>query len=275
MRAFSVLGLILGFLLGLSFITARAESDIESNVVSPTQRNPGITAQELQAVLSSDVVKAIERSETLSFSPDDSKFWAQKAKQVHQTAPVSEGDPGVKYDVIIQIGHFPRKTGKTGGQGKLVSEQEIAALIAVGLVQKLSTLEVNSKAIKALLVGADDFRPGLQSKIFLSLHTDSTTASPCSVKPSVGYEKIGDAKGMHAIALALAITLGLNAENFMKDNYTTNLSGYYAYKSFKTEHFKGLLEMSELSCPKQEVELLERAALLSSNLAVAVQFALR
>ena len=80
---------------------------------------------------------------------------------------------------------------------------------------------------------------------------------------------------MHGIALALAITLGLDAEKFMRDNYTADEAGYYAFKSVQTDNFKGLLEMSELTCPDQEGKLLTSAATLAANLATAIQFGLR
>ncbi len=239
-----------------------------------TDTVPGITEPELQELLSSELSTIIKPSSELAFSPDDIKFWAEKAKQIHASAPVLKGDPNDSYDVIIQIGHYPRKKGKTGGQGKHVNEQQISALVGTGVIQKLSVLKSKGKPLKSLLIGADDYNKGIKTKIFLSLHTDASL-NPCTLSPSVGYQDTGDAKGMHGIALALAITLDLNSESFMRDNYTKNLSGYYAYSSINAEYFKGLLEMSELTCKKQEELLLERAAVLSSNLALAIQFALR
>jgi hypothetical protein len=262
------------FLLSAVVIAActwSAAADPEDAGKGPTveKRAPGISEADLRGLLTSDLAGQIEVPTGLAFSDENLKFWMDRAKQAHAKAPVSTGNANETYDAIIQIGHYPRKTGKTGGQGRLVNEQEIAALVAVGIVQRLEKLK-----IKTLLVGADNYNSGLKSKIFLSLHTDSA-AKPCSVSPSVGYEKIADAKGMHGIALALAITLELDSQQFMRDNYTTNLSGYYAYRQFNTQYFKGLLEMSELTCPKQEEKLLLRAPDLSANLARAIQFALR
>jgi hypothetical protein len=150
----------------------------------------------------------------------------------------------------------------------------MAALVGVGLVQQLATLKIGKSPISVLLVGADDYEKKLRSRIFLALHTDAADAK-CAVGPSVRYQKISDATGMHAIALALAITLTKDASKFMNDNYTRDEAGYYAFSQFDTKDFKGLLEMSELTCEDQEKALLERAALLSTNLAYAVQFALR
>lgn len=269
MRAFVTI------LFGLCFsLPISASPDLGGPAATASAAVAGIGSAELQDVLSSPLRRQLRAPPARAFSEDDLKFWADKARQAHRAAPVARGDASRGYDIIIQIGHYPRKKGKTGGQGKLVNEQEAAALVAVGTVQKLSGLSANGAKIRALLVGADDYTPKLKSKIFLALHTDSSGKS-CSLGPSVGYQKVGDASGMHGIALALAITLGLDAEKFMRDNYTAALAGYYAYSDFQTERFKGILEMSELTCERQEAKLLTGAATLSANLATAIQFALR
>ncbi|UVO28157.1 hypothetical protein [Bradyrhizobium arachidis] len=251
-----------------------AQSDLNDEGLAAQSPAPGITKEELAILLKTEFASNLKRPSPLAFSDDDAKFWAGKAKTAHKNAPVERGDLAKTYDVVVQIGHYPRKTGRTGGQGKFVSEQEIAALVAVGLQQQLAKLKNGKQPFSVLLVGADDYTAHLKSKIFLALHTDAA-ARQCVVGPSVAYQKIGDASGMHAIALALAITLGKDAERFMNDNYTKDEAGYYAFKQFDTTEFKGLLEMSELTCPDQEKALLERAAALSTNLAYAVQFALR
>lgn len=200
---------------------------------------------------------------------------ADRAKRIHDRTSVRSGDTKQNYDLILQIGHFKRKTGKTGGSGRLVSEQQIAALVGVELLEKLASVRNDGADIKTLLIGADNITPGLKTRIFLALHTDAAENS-CAVGPSVGYHNKGDAKGMHGIAVALACTLRLkDAAQFMRDNYTKNLSDYYAYSQIDSEQFEGVLEMSELTCPSQENLLLERVDDLTTNLAVAIQFALR
>jgi len=251
-----------------------ADPELDSANDFVVAKQPGIAKDEIKKILTSSVSRKMKLPGKYAYSPDDVMFWAKRAKQAHKIAPVSRGDKDVKYDVIIQIGHYPRRKGRTGGQGNYVTEQEIASLVGATLIQKLDNMTVRKRKIKALLVGADDYTQFLQSKIFLSLHTDSAKV-PCNLGPSIGYQKSTDSDGMHGIALALALTLGLDAEKFMNDNYTSGLSGYYAYSSFQTEKFKGLLEMSELTCQKQEEILLTRAAALAENLATAIQFALR
>jgi hypothetical protein len=271
MRRASLCGFLLMF---LHCSPATADPDDADAQAGTWQAEPGIEERELTSLLSSDFASQIKEPTVLAFTRDDLVFWAERARDAHATAAVAVGDTNTTYDVVVQIGHFPRTTGKTGGQGIFVNEQQIAALVAAGLIQHLSAKTVHDEPIKALLIGADDFNPQLTTRVFLSLHTDSSKF-PCRVGPSVGYQEVADAKGMHGIALALAITLGYDAEKFMRDNYTKNLSNYYAYSQFNALDCKGLLEMSELSCPEQEENLLSRASSLSENLAVAVQFALR
>jgi hypothetical protein len=170
---------------------------------------------------------------------------------------------------VLQPGHYPRTVGFTGGQGTYVSEQEIAARVTDELAN-----ESRKRGLSVAVIPADDFNKPLQSRIFLTLHTDASRF-PCSVGPSLGYSNDGDAAGMHGIAVALALTLGVDPEKFMRDNYTANLRGYYAFSSLNTKQFKGVLEMSELTCPAQEEILLSRADLLAKNLAIAIVFALR
>lgn len=269
---------LMGFLIAAQFaLTAPTHANPDSVTTKKTDaqgRKAGISASELSTILSSNLLSSFVSPPALAFSPSDGKFWSDKAKEAHRAAPVLRGDAAQNYDVIIQIGHYPRTKGRTGGQGKYVNEQQMAALVSVGIVQQLASAKVNGKPISALLIGADDFTKGLKSRIFLALHTDSA-ARPCSVGPSVGYQKVGDAKGMHGIALALAITLDISPSKFMADNYTEGLKNYYSYSQFKTTDFIGLLEMSELTCPAQEEALLTRAAVLSKNLATAIEFALR
>lgn len=227
------------------------------------------TAEEIAELMASDVATALTPPTTLAFEPAELEFWAGKAKVAHETLKAQQGDTGTEYDVIIQAGHYNRKTGKTGGTGKYVTEQQVAAFVAQSVRQQLSNTD-----IRLLIIDADNFSKPLKTKIFLSLHTDSS-ANPCSVGPSVGIAGGSDRKGMHSIALALAITLGIDPEEFMKDNYTTNLSGYYAYKRVSSSYIEGVLEMSELSCPLQEDNLLGNAAQLSRNLSTAIKFSLR
>jgi hypothetical protein len=138
--------------------------------------------------------------------------------------------------------------------------------------ESLAKLTIDNRPVRFAVVKADNYIDQLKSTLFISLHTDSSN-SPCSVGPSVGFDPTKSAIGMHFFALALALSLGVNAEKFMKDNYTPNLRGYYGYRRSGATYSAGVLEMSELTCPDDEKRLLANAAKLAQNFAVAVQFA--
>jgi N-acetylmuramoyl-L-alanine amidase len=250
----------------LSSTFARADPDISDNS-GATQQGP--STEEINSVVSSDVAKALTPPEALAFGPTDLKAFAENAKQSYRRLKTDLGDTSKTYDLIVQPGHFARTSGATGSQGKYVSEQEFAARVVEQLAADLRQRDVN-----IAIVPADGFNKPLRAKIFLSLHTDGSIY-PCSSGPSVGYSSTGDAKGMHGIALALSLTLGIDPVRFMRDNYTENLKRYYAFSSMNTAAFKGLLEIGEITCPTQEEIMLSRADLLAKNLAIAVVFALR
>lgn len=245
---------------------ARADPD-EANNLGATQQ--GLSTEEINSLVSSDVAKALSRPAAFAFGPGELKAFADNAKQSHRNLKTDLGDTSKTYDIVVQPGHFRRTSGATGTQGTYVSEQEFAARVA----EKLAG-DLRGRGVNVLVIPADNFSKPLKAKIFLALHAEGSKF-PCSSGPSVGYSDTGDAKGMHGIALALALTLGFDPVKFMRDNYTANLRSYYAFGSMNTTAFKGLLEMGELTCATQEEIMLSRADLLAKNLAVAVVFALR
>lgn len=258
---------VLGCSLLLAAEQAKAQGPYED--VIGTGSEPGASPEEIQAALGSAVVQQITLPQALAFGPGELADWAKKAKSAYESlkAQAGPGDTSENYDVIIQPGHYLRPKGATGGQGKHVLEREVAAWIVGGLAADLK-----NRGLKVAVIPADGFNKPLKGKIFLSLHTDASTF-PCSLGPSIGYDSVGDALGMHGIAAALAITMEVDPVKFMRDNYTKNLKGYYAFGSMNVELFEGVLEMAELTCPAEEERILSRAELLTRNLAIAVALA--
>ena len=159
---------------------------------------------------------------------------------------ISTGSPSAVYDVIIQPGHYGRTKGSTGSQGANVSEQQIAASISARLASRLKELGYD-----VLVIAADDFSKPLTSYVFLAIHADGSD-NPCASAPSLGYDDGSDLLGMHLVAYALGTSLGYHYSDFMKDNFTVNLTDYYAYKHMKTRVFEGVLEIGELTCPAED-----------------------
>jgi hypothetical protein len=227
------------------------------------------TDAQIQDFATSAFVNSLLRSAPdLAFSDEQIAFWVGKAKNACSTLKADDVDTSKTYDVVLQVGHFPRTSGKTGGTGKHVTEQEVAALVATLTKQQLVAAGIN-----AIVIGADG-NPNLSSKVFLSFHTDSS-ANECSIGPSIGYDDKHDAENMKYLAATLAMSLGYKLDEFMKDNYTKNLRYYYGYKLADVSKFEGLLEMAELSCPTQEDNLLGNIPVLAYNLALFLQFSLK
>ena len=176
------------------------------------------------------------------------------------------GTKGVAYDVILQPGHYGRRTGAVGTTGKTVTERELVAYI----VNKASA-ELKGKGLNVLVVPADNSTKGLEAKIFLSVHADGATAS-CTTGPSLAYEDNSSLLAMHAIGWALAQSLGYSYEQFRKDGYTVNSARYYMFPRIKTSVMKGLLEIGELTCDTIEPRLITSADMIGKNLARAIIF---
>jgi N-acetylmuramoyl-L-alanine amidase len=258
---------IVTFLLAIVALTCPTLA--EGEVSMPTGRERGATDKEIENLMTSELRNNLVSGTPLAFSTSDLTTWSNQAKQAHASLTTEAGDLNTSYDLVLQPGHFPRTKGRTGGQGAYVSEQEYVAWIA-----QMMSSDLKKRGVNVVVIPADGYAKPLKSKIFLSLHTDAREV-PCQIGPSVGYHKDSDATGMHGIALALALSLGVDPIKFMRDSYTPNLKGYYALKDMDTSLFQGVLEMSELTCPDQENLLLSHAKTLASNLAIATVFALR
>lgn len=187
------------------------------------------------------------------------------------------GDATKKYNIVLQPGHYLRERGSgknLGTSGKAITEQELTAFITANVAKNLIDGD-KEKKLNILVISADDYHRPLNADIFLSIHADGST-KPCTTGPSLGYSDDSSLLGMHAIAFALATSLGQTYEDFQKDNFTTNLSGYYAFKSMKLSPrgFSGLLEVGELTCPDKEKALIANSLLIAKNLSVALKSSL-
>jgi hypothetical protein len=275
LRAFSITLLVIGV----------SSTSLAQDMEHVAGDQPGATEAEIQATLGSDLVKELSRPPpgVLTFTKGELDGWVKKAKNAHSSLQTDLGASNKVYDIIVQAGHYPRPkdatpqtASVTGGQGVYVKEQEYTAWISQMMVNDL-----RKRGLSVALVPADKYTKPLKARIFLSLHTDSSKY-PCSIGSgtnpagaSIGYNSAKDSTGMNGIALGLATALGIDPASFMRDNYTKNLSGYYAFSSMDVELFEGILEMSELTCPKQEENLLANAERLANNLTWAVVFALK
>jgi N-acetylmuramoyl-L-alanine amidase len=184
---------------------------------------------------------------------------------------VGFGSADLLYDVILQPGHYLRKTGATGTSGKLVTERALVAYITARIATDL-----RANGVKVLVISADNFlksQPGLRARVFLAVHADGSDR-PCSPGsgPSLAYGANASTFAMHAIGWGLSQALGYNYSDFHKDNYTPNEAHYYAFGYITTDLMKGLLEVGELTCPKMEELLITSADAIGSNVARGLRF---
>lgn len=232
--------------------------------------------ERFEQLASSKGYQALTKPRAFAFTAEDASMKADSIIALSETVTPSAIDPSAEYDVVVQAGHFGRTSGSTGSAGALLTEQQAAAAVASQLVASLVELD-----LKVALIGADSYRQGdkrdsqhyFKTKLFLSLHMDGST-TPCAAGPSIGYNpKFGEDK-MELIAVAVAISMERNALDFMRNNYTENLSHFYSYKHSNSSIAEGILELGELTCPGDELSFLRNFDVLVDNLSVAITFAL-
>lgn len=216
------------------------------------------------------------KSPTLG-SMSDNEF-AELVKEIRLEKPIdklSTGDSNVKYDVILQPGHHGRKKGIVGTEGDLVSERALATYVVRNVANKLEEKEYSVLIISADKYLRDDPKTekyeGLKTGIFLSIHADGST-TPCKSGPSLGYANKEFIFASHTLGWGLAQALGYNYKDFMKDNFTANLSKYYMFRKINSSVFEGIIELGELTCNSEEKQLVENIDAVANNLAHAIEF---
>jgi hypothetical protein len=214
---------------------------------------------------------ALESASLNAITDPNARALLHMIRQETRIEGVALGDAGVEYDVILQPGHYLRTTGAIGTSGKSVSERALVAYVVAGIARDL-----RQRSLKVLVISADNFlrrKPGLQTKMFLAVHADGNER-PCTTGPSMGYEKNTSMYAMHAIGWGLSQALGYTYSDFMRDNLTVNEAHYYMFSQVRTTTAKGILEIGELTCEKQEEQLIVNADVIAANLARALRFVL-
>jgi len=141
--------------------------------------------------------------------------------------------------VVIQAGHEGRTHGNTGAASKYYSEVKWNIFVANETAKVLRSWNIKVKRVPAK-VGI------VRAKIAVAIHFDSAH-TPCNSGASMGYPSME--------SYTFAQRWKKYYKNYFpyqwhKDNFTTNLSNYYAYKWIRAEKFL-LLELGEITCDKQ------------------------
>jgi len=166
--------------------------------------------------------------------------------------------------VVIQAGHAGRESGNTGAVANGNKEVVWNIFVAKQVAQKLQ-----SWGIKVKRIGADV--PHLKAKIAVAIHFDGAK-TPCSSGASVGYPDKNSQK--------LALKWKKRYKKYFpfrwqQDNFTENLSSYYAYNTIKAEKFV-VLELGEITCKKEVKWLKPRLKTIANLIAatIATEFGL-
>jgi N-acetylmuramoyl-L-alanine amidase len=190
---------------------------------------------------------------------------------------ISAGDPREYYDVILQPGHYGRTSGATGASGVLVSERALVSFVTARIASDL-----RARGLKTLVVPADGYLrnnaqtpewDGLRGTVFIAVHADGSVAK-CNSGPSLGYAPNTSPHEMHVLAVAMAQALGYRYSDFLRDNFTANVASYYMFKHVPEARLRGLIEIGEVTCEKDEKEMIGNADSLAKNIAYSLHFLL-
>jgi N-acetylmuramoyl-L-alanine amidase len=218
--------------------------------------------------------------ETPSLAASSDQDFQKLVDEINAKSPipgVGIGNAGTTYDVILQPGHYLRTSGRTGTQGKYVSEQALVAYMT-----SIVATSLRRTGESVLVVSADNYlRPtrsgtdfnGLRSKVFLAIHADGSDR-PCTTGPSLGYQRPATALAMNFIGLSLGDALGYDYASFRR-NFTANEADYYMFRQVQAGRLTGLLEVGELTCESTERELISSSHAVGANIARGVDFILR
>lgn len=141
--------------------------------------------------------------------------------------------------VVIQAGHEGRSSGNTGASYKGTQEVKWNIAVANKAANKLRSWGIDVKRV-------DANASRLRAKIAVAIHFDGAK-KPCSSGASIGYSN----KASKELAKRWKqVYKKYFPFRWHKDNFTKELSHYYAYKKIEADKFL-VLELGEIDCPKQ------------------------
>jgi hypothetical protein len=159
----------------------------------------------------------------------------------------------LRYDVLVSAGHegrpascahFPQHHCNLGAQG----ERTWTPIVADAATKTLRRYGITVARLPA------DFAGKYQAGVAVFIHFDGS-APPCGSRASVGYADKSDA----AAARAWRALYGAYWPfGFQQDNFTDNLSAYYAFKQVDALNGSLVLELGEITCPSQHAWLAPR-----------------
>ncbi len=167
--------------------------------------------------------------------------------------------PTTKCEIVIQAGHQNTPDDKTGGSGPLGKEIDWTPIVADEAVRILRAAAVDALKLDASIKGTSH---RWECAIAVSVHFDDPDDGVSGA--SIGYPKPAD----KPVATAWKdFYKAIYPFGWMKDNFTSNLSGYYGYKYWNTTDGKFLIEFGDLGNTPQATWLKPRLKWLGALLA--------
>lgn len=154
------------------------------------------------------------------------------------------------YDVLVQAGHegrpescarFPRRRCNLGAAGERAWTPRVA---------DAATRVLREHGVRVARVPAD-YAGTYVVDAAVFIHFDGATP-PCSSAASVGYPVAPDRE---AAASWKALYGRYFPFGFKHDNFTVNLHRYYAFRQTRAKKGAFVLELGEITCPKQKAWL--------------------
>ena len=158
---------------------------------------------------------------------------------------IHAGKPGQTADVLVQAGHegrpascalFPNRTCNLGAMG----ERATTPIVADEVTRRLRTA-----GLRVIRVPAD-YRGHYDVRAAIFIHFDGAQP-PCTTGASIGYPP-GSAGAARAWRAFYSRRFPFH---FMPDNFTTNLSHYYGFRTVDRNANTLVLEMGEITCPAE------------------------
>jgi N-acetylmuramoyl-L-alanine amidase len=160
--------------------------------------------------------------------------------------------------VVIQAGHEGRTSGNTGAESKLYREEQWNIIVADEVAKKLRSWHIDVKRVPAKV-------RFIKAKIAVSIHFDGAKI-PCNSGASIGYPN----KNSYAFARRWeALYKTYFPYGWHEDNFTANLTNYYAYRWIHADKFL-ILELGEITCRKQTKWLKPRLKKIAHLIAYAI-----
>jgi N-acetylmuramoyl-L-alanine amidase len=144
-------------------------------------------------------------------------------------------------DVYIQAGHEGRIIGNTGSVSSYGREIDWTTIVA-----DEATRILRHAGVSVIRAAADQRRESVV-KLALSIHFDGSKKA-CATGASIGLNHASDKQ---AARVWKRIYRSVFPFRWMRDNFSKNLKYYYNYRYTLASDAELVLELGEISCPKQ------------------------